>query len=102
MVTAADASAFATSGALPNDTAAFLAGPRRDEPAAAAAAPAGAAAAVPFRAGLLRALRHWRAYYAHQTYERQFVEYQTGVPFRAWQAAARAIERHVAPRLPDA
>ena len=44
------------------------------------------AKAVPFGAGLGRALQHWRRYYEHQMYERRFVEGQSGLPFPHWQA----------------
>ena len=56
---------------------------------------------LPFRTGLRRALRHWRAYYEHQTYERRFVEFQTGMPFRVWRGGVKAIEQRVLPHLPD-
>ena len=59
-----------------------------------------AASPLPFRTGLRRALHHWCAYYEHQTYERKFVEFQTGMPFPAWRGAVKAIEGRVIEHLP--
>jgi len=36
-----------------------------------------------------------------QRYERRFVEFQSGVPFRAWREMVATVEQALLPALPD-
>mmetsp|Transcript_89356 Transcript_89356/g.178581 ORF Transcript_89356/g.178581 Transcript_89356/m.178581 type:complete len:91 (+) Transcript_89356:465-737(+) len=70
----------------------------------AAAAEAEAKRSLGFETGLLRARDFWRKYYQHQSYERQFLEFQSGIPFHGWRHLFRCVgqvAKTLAPSSPE-